>query len=255
MGGRKGWAKKLEYSALIDASTFSGSYNAFWNASTPTCEHFIRRLNLGGLERYSRPMAQSKTSKRRAVIAEYAFALFVEMKRDGMKNSLGEAFKTKRIKEEAWIATAQRLSPFVGEGLNLSNDFDEDELREVEEIKSRLLSFFSNPARRLVLRPVFKGCGYIDASEGDVIFGTSIYEIKTVERLFRSNDIRQLITYGALNYASRQFSLNKIGLFNPRRGQFCELEIDMVCAEIAGQPAQDLFATIVDAMSSGDISR
>ena len=255
MGGRKGRAKKLEHSTLIDASTFSGSYNAFWNTSTPTCEHFVRRLNLGWLEKFSKPMAQSKTSKRRAVIAEYAFALFVETKKDGAKNTLGPAFRTKILREQAWAATIHRLSPFAGEGLNLSNDFDEEERKEIEEIKERLIRFFSNPGRKLIFRPVFKGCGFIDASEGDVIFGTSLFEIKTVERLFRSSDIRQLITYAALNYVSGEFKLDKIALFNPRRGQFCELEINMVCAEIAGLPTQDLFATIVDAISSGEISR
>ena len=64
---------------MIDAATFSTSYNAFWRAFAPTCELFVRRLNLDGYERFEPPMAASKTVGRRALIAEYAFSLFVAL--------------------------------------------------------------------------------------------------------------------------------------------------------------------------------
>ncbi len=252
MGGREGERAKLEHSLLIDAATFAISYNAFWHANTPTCEHFVRRLNLDGLERFEPPMAKSGTANR-ALIAEYAFSLFVERKRDSIAG--GKRRPNDAIEEAAWLAAEKRLAPYVNQGLDLKRNFDEDERREVDEISRSLVSFFTDPNRRLVLRPLYSGCGFVDASEGDVIFGKTIYEIKTVDRPFRGSDIRQTITYAALNFAAGQFDIRNIGLFNPRRGQFCDIDLDYFCGEISGRPTQELLAIVIHGISSGEISR
>jgi hypothetical protein len=238
---------------VIDASTFSISYNTFWDTYTPMCELFIRRLNLGGLERIARPMAASGTSRRRPVIAEYAFSLFVEYKKDSMA---GVEQRQREIAQEvAWRATEVRLAPYVVQGLNIGRAFNEEESGEVDEISRRLFRFFTKAGMPLVLRPVFAGCGFVDASEGDVILGETIYEVKTVDRPFRSIDLRQTIAYAALNSVSRQFVIKNIGLFNPRRGLFCDFELEFVCSEISGRPAEELLANIVQVISSGEISR
>jgi hypothetical protein len=236
----------MEDPPVIDASTFANSYIALWQSLTPTCEHFVRWLNLNGLKRFEPPMAPSNTAKRRATIAEYAFSLFVEQKQQGMSDSM---------EENAWRATELRLRPYAVQGLDLSHSFDEEESREVDQIFKSLSRFFSESKGPLVLRPVYVGCGYIGASEGDVISGRTIYEVKTVERPFRSSDVRQTIAYAALNYASGQFDISNVGLFNPRRGQYCDFDLEQVAAEISGRPAQDLLATIIEAISSGEMSR
>jgi len=237
---------------VIDASTFAASYNAFWHAHAPTCEHFVRRLNLSGLERFFPPMPpQSARSSRRAVIAEYAFSLFVE-RRKALEHSNSEAV----LAELAWQETKKRLAPFASQGLDIESPLNEEEAEQVNTISGRLGTFF-NSSRPISVRPMFAGCGYVDASEGDVIFGSTLYEVKTVERPVRSGDIRQTITYAALNAASTtsQFKIDYVGLFNPRRGQYCDLDIEYVCSEISGRPAQELFGVIVQALSSGEISR
>ena len=237
---------------MIDAATFAHSYNAFWNDCAPTCEHFVRRLNLGGLKRFGSKMAKSDTS-RRALIAEFAFSLFVERKTDALTRGTKRTIED--IEEAAWRATETRLAPYVMQGLNLGRDFDMDQRQEVISISKALSNFFANIDYQIVLRPLFSGCGYIDRSEGDVLFGDTIYEIKTVERSFRGNDIKQAITYAALNHASGQFSIENIGLFNPRSGRYCEIPIESVCREISGRTAHELLASIIQAISSGEVSR
>jgi hypothetical protein len=236
---------------MIDASTFAISFNAFWHAYTPTCEHFVRRLNLDGLDRFHPPMSQVAKTTRRAVIAEYAFSLFVERKRSLVASSSSEP---ETQKEVAWSETTRRLAPYSAQGLDIQSQLNDEENREVAEIANSLGLFF-NSSKPMVLRPLFAGCGYVDASEGDVIFGSTLYEVKTVERPVRSSDIRQTITYAALNAASSQFDLQRLGLFNPRRGLYCDIEIEHVCSEISGRPAQELLAIIIQALSSGEISR
>jgi hypothetical protein len=234
---------------MIDASTFAISFNAFWHAYTPTCEHFVRRLNLDGLERFQRPMIQTIKTRRRALIAEYAFSLFVERR----KNT-DSAVDATALEQIAWSATAKRLAPYASQGLDIESKLSDEENREIAEISSSLSRFF-NASKPLILRPIFAGCGYVDASEGDAILGSTLFEVKTVERPVRSSDIRQTITYAALNAASNQFNIQNVGLFNPRRGLYCDIGIEHVCSEISGRPAQELLAIIIQAISSGEISR
>jgi hypothetical protein len=197
--------------------------------------------------RFEPPMAPSETHKRRALIAELAFSLFVE--------SIAQPQGEIGIENRAWAATELRLAPYVKQGLNLNREFSSDERREIDEVARSLSKFFEVPKHTVIARPVFKGCGFVDASEGDVIRDKTIFEIKTVERPFRSSDIRQAIAYAALNFSSEQFQIQKIGLFNPRRGLYCDIDIDEVCAEISGRDSHDLLALIVQSMSSEGMSR
>jgi hypothetical protein len=182
----------------------------------------------------------------------YAFSLFVERRR-GSTNIADLASEAQA--ERAWLDTMRRLAPYSEQGLDVHTSLDQEETAEVAEIAARLGRVFDF-SQSTILRPKFPGCGYVDASEGDVIFGPTLFEVKTVDRPVSSSDIRQTLTYAALNAAAPDpFDIQKIGLFNPRRGQFCDIEIDYICSEIAGLPAQELFEVIVQALSSGEISR
>ena len=186
---------------------------------------------------------------RLAVVAEYAFSVFVERHRARPRMDL------EIIQEDAWQATTSRLAPFIGRELELSGRLTSLEQTEADKITARLERFFQDTEPPLILRPMFPGCGYVDKSEGDVISGDIIYEIKTVHRPVRSADIRQVITYAALNFASKQFTINKMGLVNPRAAYYFHFDFDHVCAEIAGMSPPELFRSIIDAVSSGEISR
>lgn len=235
---------------MIDASAFANSYNAFWNECVPTCDRFIRRLNLGAANRFEPPLMKSDTVNR-AIIAEYAFSLFVErMTRQEASDKLR---RSTSLEDSAWAQTTRRLKPFVSQGLTLDRNFGSDALFEINSISGSLINFFKQ--KSLVLRPIFAGCGYIDQSEGDVIADNTLFEIKTVDRKFRSADIKQLLTYSALNLASNQFQIENIGLYNPRAGLFHEIKLEEVCQEISGKSAQALLRDIISNISSGDISR
>jgi len=233
---------------VIDATTFSNSYNAFWNEIAPTSEHFVRRQNLE-LERFAIPMSEAKT-KRRAVIAEFAFSKFYE-------NWLSKKIKKPQERQtaDAWKQTARRLKPFMEQSLDLKTPLDTDEEREVSELVERLSFFFVGENSPQQIRPIFKGCGFIDASEADVLSCSTLFEVKTVERSFRSVDLRQVITYAALNHSSKEVEIKNLGLANPRRGVFFKIPLNEISMEISGRTADELLSTIVQTISSGEISR
>jgi hypothetical protein len=238
---------------MIDASQFSTTYNAFWNQVAPAMEHFVRNMNRQRLRRAYPPLPPSLAANR-GVVAEYAFALFAERAQDA---DTGVARRAAEIRTAAWDATLLRLKPILKNLIVTPSELNQTELEEVVQLTDRLCGIFLAPDRqgRLKVRPVFNGCGYVDASEADFICEGALYEVKTVERLFRGIDIRQVITYAALNFASSQHEITRLGLFNPRTGHIVQMGIDEVSIEIAGKGSQELFSEIIQAISSGDISR
>lgn len=234
---------------MIDAATFAGEYHAFWQTSTPTSEHFVRRMNLDGVERFELPMPNSKTTDR-AYLAEFAFFLFVQSKQAQAQHVSKEDLWAQAKKE-----TDAKMQHYARQGVRIVDQFTNEQREEVGEISKRLSFFFGLRQSPLHLRPKFNGCGYIDRSEGDVISQTTIFEIKTVSRKFRSSDIHQALTYSALNFCSSQHKILRLGLVNPRAGLYFEEDIDKVCQGVSGKPSQELLIDIVDAISSGDISR
>jgi hypothetical protein len=73
--------------------------------------------------------------------------------------------------------------------------------------------------------------------------------------MFRAVDIKQLLTYAALNFASAQRKLTRIGLFNPRMGISFSASLDEISLETSGCPSAELLPEIVRVISSGDTSR
>lgn len=234
-------------SNLIDVSNFVSHYHAFWSDHTPTSEHFVRRLNLQHTERWVAPIPVSTGRSRAAFVAELAFAQFVA--------KATEPHKLPR--EAALLETIRRLVPLIEDRRTLEAPFSEEEESDIEQIVRNLTKFFFYHSVKdtIILRPRFVGCGYIDTFEGDIINGETLFEIRTVDRPFRSADVRQLVTYCALNHLSGQYRIKKMGVCNPRRGLYFEMNLDEVCYEISGQTSQELFDALVHPISSGDISR
>ncbi|UWQ21598.1 hypothetical protein [Jannaschia sp. W003] len=121
---------------MIDAATFSSTYNAFWAEAAPMLEHFTRRLNLEHLDRFDTPMKYDKTG-RKALIAEFGFSMMVEIIR-----SAGNSGDRAELQENAWNDTKRRLRPFLGQGVDLDTPLQHSEKAEAAEIERRLVEFF-----------------------------------------------------------------------------------------------------------------
>ncbi|TBW34518.1 hypothetical protein EYW49_18195 [Siculibacillus lacustris] len=231
---------------MIDASSFSSRHNAFWSNYTPTSEHYVRRINLEYAERWSPPLDKPMVPIRAALVAELAFARVCAKLSD---------IQADKIENIALADARRRMRPLLQDPLTLDHSITPEEDSQTSHMERILHSFFISKKKRIITRPVFAGCGYIDTSEGDIVIGGCLYEIKTVDRPFRSMDVRQLITYCALNNQSKQFDITNIGIINPRRGLYFEASVDAVSYEISGVSIQNLYDFIVHAISSGDISR
>src|SRR5262249_40076034 len=95
-------------------------------------------------------------------------------------------------------------------------------LAEAMELSERLFKFFVEDEKLgpLTKRPTFPGCGIIAPCEGDLRTDDTLYEIKAVDRNFRSMDMRQLFVYCALSRAASLKAISRIGLVNPLLGTY-----------------------------------
>lgn len=235
---------------MIGATRFSGAYGSFWRDVTPTMDLFVRKINLDLYNRVEPPADYQVEPKRSALVAEAAFALFdLQSRHEGDR-----ALFFQRFTEQATDEARRRLALLSAE--NIGDDLNPDELNATQELFRRLSSFFIDiQGRELVLKPYFPGCGFVDQSEGDIIYGDTLFEIKSVDRNFRSVDIKQLITYAALNHKSRSYHFREIGIFNPRMGTEFRMGLDDVCMEVAGISSIELLEIIAYSIASGEVSR
>ncbi|GBE51785.1 hypothetical protein BMS3Bbin14_00239 [bacterium BMS3Bbin14] len=228
---------------MISERKFSNTFSSFWKQLFPMGEHFVRRLNLA-CERDAPPLESSMPVNRdkRAVINELAFRFFKEKACNNKVNK-------KRMNElsNEVISYIENLSFSIPKIYPLT----QEELEESVALSNSLPSFFSaTDLPSLEFWPSFRGCGSIHACKADIFYKDTLVEVKAGDRHFRINDIRQIITYLSLNFASHQYVINNIELINPRTGLYFQAPVKTIIEESSGKQPVDIFSDIVEFISN-----
>jgi hypothetical protein len=236
----------MECANLTSETNFSRHNASTWHALTPMMELYVRRINIELIDRTFAPIISATLPSRRGFINEVAFQIFAN---SHLPKDNSEAFCVLEAKK-----TIERLDRVNAQSIP---DPDVSEMADVREQIRRLRFFFESArfGRPLEVKPKFSGCGIIGSCEGDVYFENQLFEIKAGDRNVRSVDIRQVLVYCALNYASRQRMITSVGLFNPRVGTHFSTSLEELCNEVSGRSATEMLAELVRIFSSGDISR
>lgn len=249
-GCQEGERRRLEGAAVISEHQFSTHYSSVWRSVTPLSDGFWAIENKQA-ERVDPPLRSSAPKEMRAIVNEIAFLVFCELrpsKRRISESMIRTAAEAKFQEAIDYIARFSNAQPFKLSDIN-------DGCRiEVNDLVNRLLGYFPRTATT-ILRPKFPGCGLLSACEGDLIQGDCLYEVKAGDRAFRILDLRQLLTYSALAYASDSLTFSRIGLFNPRTGVAWSKSLDEVCQSIAGLKPNDTLSTLADHFSVASESR
>jgi len=228
---------------MISERKFSNSYSSFWNQLLPTADSFVRRLNLAS-ERFTGPLDSSLPVDRdkRAVINELAFRLFKEK----VNSSKISSDKIMSLEQDV-RSYIEQLVPSIKKLTILSKV----ELIEAEKIAASLSAYFYKPDfKAIIFWPLFKGCGQLDACKADIIYKSKLIEVKAGDRHFRIADLRQIITYLALNFYSQQYQLAHIALVNPRTGKKFECSVDTLIGSCSGRKSVDVFSDVIDYLST-----
>lgn len=222
---------------------------------TPTCDLFVRKLNLELYERVFPPMNSGVSPVRRALLNEIAFGLLrLTVARARARNDnpiLQQEVDSVVSQARARVASLEADPTILDTALSTQ---EKQDYAEQTRRLNRMLVAGADPAS-ILMDPPFPGCGILDNCRGDLVRGQTLFEVKAGDRSFRSVDVRQLITYAALNYQSKAYSIERVGLVNPRLGVRFETELEVLCKEVSGRSAPDLLSDLIYSLSSGDASR
>jgi hypothetical protein len=128
-----------------------------------------------------------------------------------------------------------------------------DERRESQALAARVADFIKNQFRvqHWKKRPPFRGCGFIEACNGDLLADdATLFEFKSVNRLFRATDFRQILTYLALNHAAVTYPLREVCLANPLQGVSFRVSTTELIAGMTERRPSDVLEDIVAFISA-----
>lgn len=212
------------------------SQGSVWHCAVPALEHFTRWVN-SNERRYGVAVDRYGPQERSAFIAETAF----------------EAVATKTGPTTSVQAAAFDMLDPLPRGWGSSKSLNAMEERETFELIANLHRFLEAAESPTNYRPLIPGCGVVPTSAADVLAGTNLIEVKSVQRGFRGSDLRQVLTYGALAYAS-DISIATITLLNPRRAVYFSSPVQELALDIGAGSWVQLMQDLVEAMSGYDVS-
>lgn len=228
---------------MTSETKFATGFTSVWREITPLSDGYWVVENML-TRRVISPLLNRAPKGIRGAVNELAFIGFSKLAREGRRIARDEVFTTLKESISTTIDYINRLAPTE---ILREESIDEVCLREAMQLTLRLLNFFPSGVNTQI-RPRFKGCGIVNACEGDVISGNQLFEVKAGDRGFRVSDLRQLLMYSALAYASDELAFSRIGLFNPRTGMAWSKSLDEVCVSISGLRANDVLPKLVDHM-------
>jgi hypothetical protein len=228
---------------MISEKEFVNHYTYYWNKIFPFSSRLVRKLNLQK-EHFTDPYISNNDPDSRAIINETSFRLFEKSVNEKKTPNQFSETEVKQIAKKAtiYIAELSRNSKYSIYYLNNS------ELNEAVRIAKRTLDYIGN---NIQVSPKFPGCSIINSCYGDMKSNNCIYEIKAGDRDFRVNDIRQLLVYSLLNYASNE-KFENIGLINPRRGCAVKISLKEAIEMASGRGVSEVFNEILEFIDTSE---
>lgn len=238
---------------MITELSLIRSYSNYWKSLFPGGEDYVRLINSALGKKVHDSIQIEDKPQRRALINNVSFNIFENLISKNIDiNDFNviepnSTFLKGVIKEEKIKLSNLRY------GTDLSTMVSKTDLKLIKWLANSLLNNYISKDG-LVIRPKFRGCGLIFEAEGDILYNSTLTEIKAGDRNFGIHDLRQLYVYLALNYACKSYDIRKIELFNPRTGVLWREYIDVVSNNIAGAPTLEILNEIIDFISNNNQS-
>lgn len=242
----------MDTTHMISEKQFIFSFSFFWKSILPTSTLFLKKINGELYTRQYEYLHSNITGRRRSFLSYVSFQIYVAIANKQFDQD-DFSFQVYKSIEAEFIKKFRELE---SEDPEITAPLDVTEFEETMILADRLNNFFSTTANeQIITNPSFKGCGYLNNCYGDIIADDTLYEIKMVNRNFRIQDCKQLLTYCALNHATKQYKINNVALFNSRSGKLIKMNIDDFCLTLSGKSSTSLFGEIIEFISGGGVSR
>lgn len=209
---------------MISEVTFSKLYTSFWNSLLINSKNYVRLVNGALIEDIHKPIS-SYSSQYNAYINILSFELY-EQSLD--KGSL--EFTQKEI-DLACKYSLDKVSSFTSFYKSVQIPPYSEIKNEVKFILKSLTTQYQNNSP--IIRKPLDGIGILNHSEIDLMYSSTLVEIKSGDRKFKALDFRQVITYLTQNhYSSNPVPIERIELFNPRMGILFNTDIESMIYEL-----------------------
>lgn len=241
---------------MINEKRFAETYNSFWNTILPLSANAIRSLKTISHNISNELDKYEYLPRRRAIINHFAFNLY----KYSIKNNIFvlSIKDSPKLVERLVNLTQNQLKSFISKDLPDLKYLRDVEILEAFEMANYMETFFKNhykwQSRKIVANPKFPGCGFIKNCYGDILINKDLYEIKATKKFFETKDIRQLLTYCALNFNSKKYIIENVGVYNPKMGSYFKININDLCLLFSGNNSIFVFSNIIDFVSSFDMS-
>lgn len=218
---------------MISERDIAEKFSVIWKQNFPLLtSNFIRVFNEGQVKSINTNPIISNEEVRYDLVSETAFNLTAVSK---SKNILcSEYFANDDQQAELIKQTAKSIwqtGNYNQDDLIISNV----EFQEIILISNNINEFIEKMnGEEVLFKPKLKGYGFIPDLTADLSIDDTLFEIKTVNRNFKSRDLKQLLIYLALRQVSVKGNWNFAGLYNPRKGTYCKFNIKNLINNLTG---------------------
>ena len=232
---------------MISERDISEKFSAIWKQNFPLLTpNFIRVFNDTQITAINTKQIIAVDEVRYDLVSETAFNL-AEL-----------AFLNKVTPLEAFTEKEQRkIVEETARSIWKSGNYSTNDLNITEIEKQEIISIAANTlefiekmdGQDIIFKPKLKGYSFIPDLYGDISIGDSLFEIKSVNRNFKSSDLKQLFIYIALRQVSEIENWKYAGLYNPRKGVYCKFNIKNLIFNLTGITPNEAFENLLNGLN------
>lgn len=246
---------------MISERAFAKSFSSFWQELVPLLTpRFMGIFN----EAYEKPLAYEnglgiqavpmEPTIRADIVAEFAFWGARFLWERGL--SPGNLLEDSELVREASQQAFEVVEKYEGKKPEVVIPLSLTELQQGLALMRNYEALYraGAPMGTIAFGPRFQGCGFLNAAEGDVGINRTLIEIKTTTRKVSGKDLKQLITYLALDAGAGLDRWSRVAVFNPRRGTLHLADVDALLLRMSGgKPRVDVLRELVEFVQATEL--
>ncbi|WP_445457588.1 hypothetical protein [Flavobacterium sp. HNIBRBA15423] len=233
---------------MISERDISEKFSAIWKQNLPLMTpSFMRVFNEAQIRKINKEPIPPGENIRYDIVAETSFNLLEISIAE--KKTVDEIISNIKIFNKIISETAKSIWT-TGNYTIADLKLDKNELAEIRKICSNTLEFIELIKKNEIeFKPKLKGYSFIPDLTADLSIDDTLYEIKTVNRNFKSSDIKQLFIYLALKQVSENKNWKYAGLYNPRKGTYCKFNVKSLIYNLSGgQTPNETFENLLNGL-------
>lgn len=234
---------------MINERDISEKFSTIWKQQFPLLTpNFIRVVNATRVSTINTHHIIPKDNVRYDLISEIAFTVseIAYLTKAASSDIFDNEEKRKMIIENTakiiWKSGNYSESDLIVSGI---------EKMEIISIANNILEFIEKMGGQdVIYKPRLKGYSFIPDLIADISISDTLYELKTVNRNFKSSDLKQLFIYIALRQVSETENWKYGGLYNPRKGIYYKFDIkDLIFDLTGGKTPNEAFEYLLNGLN------